>query len=57
MKAARGPRERGTVEVEISRVFLQYARDLQTGALIPSRVNSAIVRKVPYRDRTSYLVN
>ena len=57
MKAARGPRERGAVEVEISRVFLQYARDLQTGVLIPSRVNSAIVRKVPYRDRTSNLVN
>ena len=57
MKAARGPRERGAVEVEISRVFLLYARDLQTGILIPSRVNSAIVRKVPYRDRTSYLMN
>ena len=57
MKAARGPKERGAVEVEISRVFLQYARDLQTGVLIPSRVNSAIVRKVPYIDRTSYLVN
>jgi len=57
MKAARGPGERGAVEVEFSRVFLQYARDLQTGVLIPSRVNSEIVRKVPYRDRTSYLVN
>ena len=57
MKAARGPKARGAVEVEISRVFLQYARDLQTGVLIPSRVNNAIVRKVPYRDRTSYLVN
>jgi murein L,D-transpeptidase YcbB/YkuD len=57
MKATRGPRERGAMEVEMSRVFLQYARDLQTGVLIPSRVNSAIVRKVPYRDRTSYLVN
>ena len=57
MKAARGPRERGAMEVELSRVFLQYARDLQTGVLIPSRVSSAIVRQVPYRDRTSYLVN
>ena len=57
MKAARGPKERGAVEVEISRVFLQYARDLQTGVLIPSRVNSAIVRKVPYINRTSYLAN
>jgi murein L,D-transpeptidase YcbB/YkuD len=57
MKAARGPRERGAMEVELSRVFLQYARDLQTGVLVPSRVVSAIVRQVPYRDRTSYLVN
>ena len=57
MKAAKGPRERGALEVEMSRTFLQYARDLQTGVLIPSRVSSAIVRQVPYRDRTSYLVN
>lgn len=57
LKATRGPRERGAMEVEMSRVFLQYSRDLQTGVLVPSRVNSAIVRQVPYRDRTSYLVN
>ena len=57
LKATRGPRERGAMEVEMSRVFLQYARDLQTGVLIPSRVDSAIARQVPYRDRTSYLVN
>lgn len=57
IKAAKTPRDRGRVEVEMSRVFLQYSRDLQTGVLIPSRVNRAIVRQVPYRDRTSYLVN
>ncbi|MEM6372668.1 MAG: L,D-transpeptidase family protein [Pseudomonadota bacterium] len=57
MKAARTERDRGLVEVEISRTFLQYARDVQTGVLVPSRVNRAIVRQVPYRDRTSYLVN
>ena len=57
MKAARNARDRGLVEVELSRTFLQYARDLQTGVLVPSRVHSAIVRQVPYRDRTSYLVN
>ncbi|WP_298975510.1 L,D-transpeptidase family protein [uncultured Roseobacter sp.] len=57
MKAARTPRDLGLVEVEISRVFLQFARDMQTGVLIPARVNKAIVRKVPYRDRQSYLVN
>ena len=57
MKAAKTQRDRGLVEVEISRTFLQYARDLQTGVLVPSRVDRAIVRQVPYRDRTSYLVN
>ncbi|WP_299547472.1 L,D-transpeptidase family protein [uncultured Tateyamaria sp.] len=57
MKAAKTQRDRGLVEVEMSRTFLQYARDLQTGVLVPSRVDRAIVRQVPYRDRTSYLVN
>ncbi|WP_420013898.1 L,D-transpeptidase family protein [Tateyamaria sp.] len=57
MKAAKTQRERGLVEVELSRTFLQYSRDLQTGVLVPSRVDKAIVRQVPYRDRTSYLVN
>ena len=57
MKAAKTDRDRGLVEVEMSRTFLQYARDLQTGVLVPSRVDRAIVRQVPYRDRTSYLVN
>lgn len=57
MKAARTPQELGRLEVELSRVFLQYARDMQTGALVPSRVDKAIVRAVPYRDRKSYLVN
>ena len=57
MRAARGQAELGRLEVEMSRVFLDYARDIQTGMLIPSRIDSAIKRKVPYRDRTSYLVN
>ena len=30
---------------------------VQTGLLIPSRIDKAIVREVPYRDRLSYLVN
>jgi murein L,D-transpeptidase YcbB/YkuD len=57
MKGANTQRARGLVEVELSRTFLQYARDLQTGILVPSRIDRAIVRAVPYRDRTSYLVN
>nr|WP_187430792.1 L,D-transpeptidase family protein [Roseobacter litoralis] len=57
MKAARSARDLGLVEVEMSRVFLKYARDIQTGVLVPGRVDDAIVRQVPYRDRGSYLVN
>ncbi len=57
MKAAKSAQERGALEVELSRVFLDYARDIQTGVLVPSRIDRAIVRQIPYRDRTSYLVN
>ena len=56
MKSVKTERDRGRVEVEISATFLRYSRDLQTGIVVPSRVNRAIVRQVPYRDRTSYLV-
>lgn len=55
MRAVRSSRDLGLLEVEMSRVFLQYARDIQTGALIPSRIDADIVREVPYRDRASYL--
>ncbi|MEM8693039.1 MAG: L,D-transpeptidase family protein [Pseudomonadota bacterium] len=57
MKAARTQRELGRVEVALSKTFLMYARDLQTGVLIPAKVDRAIKRQVPYRDRKSYLVN
>ena len=53
---AKTPADRGRLEVEMSRIFLQYARDLQTGVLEPRKIDSGIVREVPYRDRTSYLV-
>lgn len=57
LKSARTPRELGQIEVEMSRVFLKYAADIQTGALVPSQVDEHIVRTVPYRNRQSYLVN
>ena len=57
LKQAKSPRERGAVEVEMSRIFLTYARDLQTGVLTPSKVDRDIVRQVPHRDRVSYLTN
>lgn len=57
MKAARTPRDRGLVEVELSRTFVQLARDMQTGVLTPARVDADIKRAVPLRSRTSYLVS
>ncbi len=49
MKDARTPRDLGAVEVELSRVFLRLARDLQTGILTPSRIDKGMVRSVPVR--------
>ncbi|MDR9485625.1 MAG: L,D-transpeptidase family protein [Sediminimonas sp.] len=57
MKAARTIRDMGQVEVKLSKAFLAYARDVQTGVIVPSSADSGIVRQVPYRDRLSYLVN
>ncbi len=57
MQTARSTRDLGLVEVELSKLFLRYARDIQTGVLTPARVDSGIVREVPYRDRAAYLVN
>ena len=52
---AQGAIARGKLEVELSRRFLSYARDIQTGVLTPSRVDEEIVRKVPYRNRLATL--
>ncbi len=49
LQAASTAAEQGSVEVELTRMFLQYARDVQTGILVPSRVDSNIHRQVPYR--------
>lgn len=46
---------RAEAEVALSRAFLQYARDVQTGLLVPSRIDRGIARLPPYRDRGSYL--
>lgn len=57
LKAVRSPRDRGLAEVALSQVFLSLARDMQTGVLVPARVDSDIKRAVPYRDRKSYLTS
>jgi murein L,D-transpeptidase YcbB/YkuD len=55
LASVRTARDRGMAEVEMSRVFLKYARDIQTGMLTPKAIDSAIVREIPYRDRSAYL--
>ena len=51
----RSPRDRGLVEVEMSRRFLRLARDLETGMLVPARIDEGIKREVPLRERAAYL--
>ena len=46
----RSERDRGRLEVAMSRSFLRYARDVQTGLLTPARIDDGIVRQVPLRD-------
>lgn len=55
LRKIKSQRELGKIEVELSRVFLKYARDLQTGILTPRKVDSGIVREVPLRNRTQLL--
>lgn len=57
LKAAKTPRARGFVEVEMTKTFLRLSRDMQTGMLVPRKIDSGIVRTIPYRDRVSYLTN
>ncbi len=49
MADIRSTREMGEVEVALSRAYLAYARDVQSGVLVPGRVDSDIKRSVPRR--------
>jgi murein L,D-transpeptidase YcbB/YkuD len=55
LQAAGTPAEKGAMEVELSSLFLSYARSIQTGILTPGRVVSEIRREVPLRSRLGYL--
>ena len=55
LRAARTPADQGRMEVELSRLFLQYARDVQTGILTPHQVIALNYREVPLRDRLTTL--
>jgi murein L,D-transpeptidase YcbB/YkuD len=47
LKAARTARERGRIEVEMSRLFVQYSGDIRFGILTPKKIDSGMVRAVP----------
>ena len=55
MADVRTTRDLGAVEVALSRAFVTYAKDVQTGLLTPSKVDDGIKRDVPLHDRTGYL--
>lgn len=55
MRDVQSPRDVGKVEVELSRLFLTYARQLQTGILIPKQVDEGMVRDPHRRDATELL--
>lgn len=55
MRAIKSDRDLGRTEVAMAQLFLDYARDMQTGQLVPSRIDSGIVRQVPYRDGVALL--
>jgi murein L,D-transpeptidase YcbB/YkuD len=56
MASVRGGFERGSLEVALTDLYLEFARDLQTGVIdTPRRVRSEIVREVPRRETRYYL--
>jgi len=55
INAAKSPAEMAAIELELTQRFLSYAQDVQTGILVPGRVDKEIVRKAPRRDRYSTL--
>ncbi|WP_460273874.1 L,D-transpeptidase family protein [Celeribacter sp. ULVN23_4] len=57
LRAIKSDRDLGRAEVAMAKLFLEYARDVQTGQLIPSRIDSGLVRQVPYRDGVQVLTN
>ncbi|WP_411352850.1 murein L,D-transpeptidase [Leisingera aquaemixtae] len=55
MQQARTTRDFGLVEAALSRALVDYATDLQTGLLVPSRIDDGMVRKKHTVDGASFL--
>jgi murein L,D-transpeptidase YcbB/YkuD len=48
--AVKTERDRGELEVAVSRAYLDYAHDISNGILDPKSIDSGIVREIPRRD-------
>ena len=55
LRAADTPSEQGRMEVALSRAFVRYARDINSGILEPGAVVGAIKREAPLIDRRALL--
>lgn len=55
MAEARSQRDLGQVEVALSQAYLRYARDVQSGVLVPSEVDGDIKREVVRRDTAALM--
>lgn len=55
MAQADSLRDLGQIEVALSREFVRFARDLQSGILTPSRIDTGLVRKVDRNDPSELL--
>ena len=55
IQSARTPAEMGKIEVMLTTVFLQYARDIQSGVLRPKSIDPMMVREVSYTPRIELL--
>ena len=55
MAGVRSTRDLGEVEVALSRALVDYTRDIQTGLLVPARIDEGMVRKKRKIDITALL--
>lgn len=57
LRQVKSVRDLGKLEVQMSKLFLAYAQDVQSGVVTPARIDSGIVRKVPLREPAQQLAN
>ncbi|MBL4750365.1 MAG: L,D-transpeptidase family protein [Amylibacter sp.] len=56
-RSAKSAKARGLLEVETTKRFLQYARDIQSGILEPRRIDKNMTLQPPRRNRGSLLAS